>query len=409
MNKNSLYEKSKNFMKIGIDCLELKPNLAGGQLTYILGLLNGFCSVRSENVSFVIFCTRENKKIFEPISSKYNIELILVGGYFKTLRAVFIMVPLILNSRFLWRVALNIYAKIFGINKVIVNNCDILYVCTTTLNTYNLSVPTVLSMHDIQHVHFPDFFSFLRLRVRRLRFYNSALKATKIQASSNFIKEDLCSFFPFVNPDDVIVIEEGVDLNDFGNQVYTDVKTKYSLPNEFIYFPAALWKHKNHILVLKALNRIYKKHSLKIPLVLTGSKQSGHHEIFKFITDNKIDYVRYLGQVSWQEVVSLHKSARYLITAVLYASSSLPIIEAAASGLPIIASNTPPNVEMSKFLHLNLFDSNSVDSLEKVLLDCWNNRKNALEIEVNFKNVKRYSWDNVASKFLDLFKDLYAV
>ena len=37
-------------------------------------------------------------------------------------------------------------------------------------------------------------FSKIRLRARSLRFENSAMSATKIQASSNFIKKDLLIF-----------------------------------------------------------------------------------------------------------------------------------------------------------------------------------------------------------------------
>jgi glycosyltransferase involved in cell wall biosynthesis len=363
-------------MRVGIDCLEVKPNLAGGQLTFILGLLDGLSSLKQENVNYVLFCSKENKHVIEPIAIEHKFSFVVVKWYNKYLRALVVLLPLILNSSFLWRIFMNNYSNFFGINKTIESNCDILYVFTTTLNSYNLSVPTFLSMHDIQHVHFPQFFSWLRLRVRALRFHNSALTATKIQASSNFIKEDLCDFFGFLKPDVVSVITEGVELKDFIKPTNIDIKKKYDLPEKFLFFPAALWKHKNHLLVLKALKRIEENNKIIIPLVLTGSQQSAYPYIMKFIKENNMDYVRYLGQIPWEEIISFHQSASFLITAVLYESSSLPIIEAAAGGLPIIASNTPPNIEMSKFLIMNLFDPNNVEELEAVLLKCWKDTEN---------------------------------
>ena len=392
-------------MRIGIDCLEIKPNLAGGQVTFILGLLDGLYNIKEEGVKFVLFCSSENKQVIEPIANKYKFSLIEVRWYNKYLRALFILVPLILNSKYLWRVFTNYYSNVFKINKTIEKNCDLLYVFTTTLNSYNLSIPTVLSMHDIQHVHFPHFFSWIRLRIRALRFENSALVATKIQASSNFIKEDLYNFFKFIKPNVISVIEEGVDLKDFTKPTNIDIKKKYKLPEKFLFFPAALWKHKNHILVLKALKLIEEKNDIKIPLILTGSKQSAYPDIIQFIKENDMNYVRYLGQVSWEEIISLHQNAYFLITAVLYESSSLPIIEAAASGLPIIASNTPPNIEMSKFLTMNLFDPNNVDELEAILFNCWNDSEIQKQSKSNKINAKRYSWNTIAKKYMRVFKE----
>ena len=109
-------------------------------------------------------------------------------------------------------------------------------------------------------------------------------------------------------------------------------------------------KHKNHLLVLNALKIIEEKYKIKIPLILSGGRNTAYQDIISFINDNNMDYVKYLGKVSYEEVIALYQNAYCLVTnAVLYESSSLPILEAAASGLPVIASNTPPNKEMSNF------------------------------------------------------------
>ena len=47
----------------------------------------------------------------------------------------------------------------------------------------------------------------------------------------------------------------------------------------------------------------------------------------------------------FKTLVALYKKSKFLITATLYESSSLPILEAAASKTSIIASDTPPNIE----------------------------------------------------------------
>jgi len=47
-------------------------------------------------------------------------------------------------------------------------------------------------------------------------------------------------------------------------------------------------------------------------------------------------YIRYVGKVSFQDMVALYQMAAFMITATLHESSSLPILEAAAAGTPII-------------------------------------------------------------------------
>lgn len=396
-------------MRIGIDCLEIKPNYVGGINTYLLGLLDGFNSNKRNDISFVIFCSPANKHFLEPVAKKYSFTLIKIRCYNKYINALFLIIPFIFNSKYLWKIFTNFHSEIFQINKTFQKHCDIIYVASTALNSYNLKIPTMLSMHDIQHVHFPDFFSKIRLRVRFLRFENSALAATRIQASSNFIKEDLLKFFKFLNPDEIKVITEGVNLTDFSQTSQIKIKERYSLPEKFLFFPATLWKHKNHMLVLKALKLIEEKNNVKIPLILTGGKNSAYDQIMEFIKDNHMNYVRYLGKVSWEEMIALYQNANYLITAVLYESSSLPILEAAASGLPIIAPKTPPNLEMAKNLTINLFEGDNVNELKILLLKCWFDKEIQKQKEFNLEGVKQYSWNNIALIYLTEFEKLYKI
>src|SRR5262249_27835395 len=150
------------------------------------------------------------------------------------------------------------------------------------------------------------------------------------------------------------------------SEIDLHIRTKYRLPENFLFYPAQLWPHKNHITVLRALNGLKANHGLEIPLVLTGATFSAADQIFGYVKANGMDYVHYLGKVPFTDLASLYRSARFVITSVLYESSSLCILEAAAAGTPVIASRTPPNVEMSRVLDLNLFEP--LDKEELMLL-----------------------------------------
>jgi len=391
-------------MKIGIDCLDIKPNYSGGINTYLFGLLDGFKKSRVKDIEFIVFCNKKNKHIFKNYNDFKIIEISSFNIFFR----YFLLMPaLILNSIFFWKFINDYYFKYFNINSVFEKNCNLLYVPSTVLNSYNLNIPTILSMHDIQHVHYPEFFSKLRLRIRNLNFINSAKNASIIQASSFFIKQDLLNNFKFLKPEFIKVISEGVDIELFKKPLLNNIFEKYNIPKKFIFFPAQLWYHKNHLFVLESLKRIEKNKKIKISLVLTGAKFAAYNEIKNFINNNKMSNVYYLGRVPWLDIVSLYRNSKAMITATLYESSSLPILEATASGIPVIAGNNAPNIELSQNLNLNLFDLNLENEIDDLIYNLWTDQLNLKkQILQNNENIYKYSWNSVALSYIKLFKSL---
>ena len=118
-------------------------------------------------------------------------------------------------------------------------------------------------------------------------------------------------------------------------------------------------------------------------------------------------YVRYIGKVPSQDMIALFQNAAFMITATLHESSSLPILEAAAAGTPVIASKIPPLEELAQVLQLNLFDPLDVDGLARLIFDLWNDEKTAsAQAAVNRRQITCFSWDNTARKYLQFFEKI---
>jgi len=201
------------------------------------------------------------------------------------------------------------------------------------------------------------------------------------------------------------VIPSGVQWKKFAAPAAGDALSGLSgLPDRFLFFPAQLWPHKNHLTLLRALKQIETKHSMKIPLVLTGEKFSAAPAIFKFIAEHSMTYVRHLGKVTFQEMVALYQKAAFVITATLYESSSLPILEAAAAGAPIIASRIPPIEELGQVLQLNLFDPRDVEGLARLIVALWDDGETAsVQSAYNRRHISSYSWANTARNYIRFF------
>jgi glycosyltransferase involved in cell wall biosynthesis len=397
------FDEGLTKMQVGIDCLRLDPSYVGGINTFVLRLVDSLLRVAPAS-TFHLYVTDANWKIFERLSSAPNgkLELACRGA---AIRAFLWRVSSFAGARDFHRVAAN---SLFSeARRQMETQCDVVYTPCTLLSAYNYRKPTMLSMHDIQHVHFPHFFDPLRRVSRRLTYQLSAENAACIQASSRFMRDDFLRHFTHLCPEQVVIIPEGVEIEHYSTPVPKNVLAKYRLPEKFLFYPAQLWLHKNHVTVLKALKRIERTHHIKMPLVLTGARLSGARAVFRYIAEEQMDYVHYLGTVPFKEIVALYQSATLVIAAGIYESSCLPILEAAAAGTPVIASSIPPNEEFSESLRLNLFETMNDEELARLLLCTWHDCDlRQTQAAANRHAVQRYSWDNAAKRYMSCLAHL---
>ena len=117
------------------------------------------------------------------------------------------------------------------------------------------ALPTIFNPHDLQHEHFPEFFSPEVLLKRQYVYKNACRDATAIVAGSQYTKMDVMKYYQ-IPPEKIYVIplapatvayESKTNLNS------DEVLSKYGIKQPFIFYPAVTWEHKNHLGLLKAL------------------------------------------------------------------------------------------------------------------------------------------------------------
>jgi glycosyltransferase involved in cell wall biosynthesis len=389
-------------MKVGINCLEIDPSYVGGVTTYILGLLEGFANL-GHGCRFRLFVTEANQQVFHKFLKCDSFDVVPVRHRFYSLRSNFCRAALLSNSNGLFKFVSDLAFR--EIQELMDSESDIIYTPTPVLRYFNSCRPTVLTMHDIQHLHYPEFFGRMRLLSRRITYDLSARHAGYFQANSRYTKEDFLSHFHWLSEDRVEVIPPGVRIEQFSTPTDTDfLHQRYGIPDRFLFYPAQLWPHKNHLTILNALKQIEGQCGLKIPLVLTGAKYSAAAQVIEFIKDQSMGYVHYLGIVPVEDMVSLYQKATFLIMATLHESGGFPILESAAAGTPIIASRIPPFEEFGEILQLNLFNPLDSRELASLIASLWNDeRAAAAQAAHNRERITVYSWENAARKYVRLF------
>ena len=119
-----------------------------------------------------------------------------------------------------------------------------------------------------------------------------------------------------------------------------NILTKHNLKTQkYLFYPAQFWPHKNHIRLLKTL-KILQQKNINFDLVFTGSNK-GNMEYIKQKTQEfgLENFVKFLGFVSKEEIISLYKNAFALTYSSIFGPDNIPPLEAMALNCPVICSD----------------------------------------------------------------------
>ena len=368
-------------------------------MTYAIGLLNGLIS-NHRGWQIVVFATRDGQRFLaDRINVAPHVDFVIVDERSGSIAERLTLLP-----------GLDIFhehVRNWRMNRVadqISAECDVVLFPLCFMATYRLGVPSIVSFHDLQHEAMPQFFSWRALRGRRVLFGATFRRASLMQASSNAMKADALRVFrDRLLPGRVAVIPEGVDYAVFSGPTVDDARKVYELPNEFMFYPAQLWHHKNHLRLLEAIALVRAGDATKIPLVLSGAEYEAAPAIRSFISERGLgDQVKMLGKVPFPLLLSLYRQASYVVSASLHESSCLPVLEAAASGSALIVSDIMPNREAAELFRLRLFDPLKVETIATTLAEAWKHRDaNQEAIAVNREAARGRDWTVIATMYLD--------
>ena len=157
-----------------------------------------------------------------------------------------------------------------------------------------LDRPTVATLADIQERFFPHYFTPLERQIRAELYPHTAHAATILLTISQFSKDSICSAFG-VPPEKIVVTPLSPGVVDVEANWPADLPP---LPEKYFFYPANLYPHKNHILLLDAL-RLLRDRGVDCACVLTGQSVQPGVDIHRETASRGLDdRVTCLGHVS---------------------------------------------------------------------------------------------------------------
>lgn len=123
-----------------------------------------------------------------------------------------------------------------------------------------------------------------------------------------------------------------------------EVRKKYNLPNDFVLCLSGFDKRKNIGQLLEAYTYVMKAEDTNYPLVLAGREPEWAEPMFPNMRQRveELDLahvVEWIGFVDEADKPSLYRMAKVVVFPSLYEGFGLPVIEAMASGTPVVALN----------------------------------------------------------------------
>lgn len=265
-----------------------------------------------------------------------------------------------------------------------------------------LKIKFLMTIHDLNHLRFPEFYSLFHKYYYNYIVKPSALKSEKILTVSQFSKNEIKSWLK-CSGQNIVVTYNGIDesfkmIDD--QKLLNTIKDKYSLPETFILYVGNQKPHKNVKTLIKAMSLVKEG----VILVLNGKESSGLMEIAKkFGLDDKI---KFIGFIEDNDLPSIYTLAKMFVFPSLYEGFGLPPLEAMACGCPTIVSDTSslPEVVGEKGITFEVLNEKA---LAKEINDLFIDDKKYEECKAyGLKRSKYFTWEKLAQDTILEYENL---
>jgi len=261
--------------------------------------------------------------------------------------------------------------------------------------------------HDLQHRHFPEFFTREQLAWRETMQSQGCRRADAVAAESEWARQDVIREYG-VDPGKVFAIPRGTPTELYEpltEAAADDVRRRFGLPSGFAFYPAQSWPHKNHLRLVEALALLRDRHGLRVELVCTG-RQTGHWaKVEERLRDLGLEtQVRHLGYVEPLELRALYRLAGFVVLPSLFEGGGFPVLEAFAEGTPVACADATALPEVGGNAVL-LFDPVSVasvsDTLSRLATD--EGLRGTLR-SLGQERIRLFTWDRTAATYRALYR-----
>ncbi|MCB9096160.1 MAG: glycosyltransferase family 4 protein [Arcobacter sp.] len=285
------------------------------------------------------------------------------------------------------------------------NSVDLVYFLSPSILALELKKHNyIITVWDLCHRDFMEFpeVNFFNEFENRENFYNRALKkAVAILSDSELGKKNIVKRY---NIDVNRIFSINFSSSESSKNVKeVDIKLKYEIVGNYVYYPAQFWSHKNHIYIIDAIKNLSQK-GINLTAIFSGSDKGNLEYVLNYAKDSGVgNFIKYIGFAPNEEIYSLYKNSLALVMPTYFGPTNIPPLEAFEIGTPVIYSDLEGLKEQvgEAALLCDLKDPNSLaEQLTKILN---NNEIREDLIEKGKKRLKELNENNLISILEEIF------
>ena len=251
-----------------------------------------------------------------------------------------------------------------------------------------LHCPGVVTVHDVSFEREPGLFSLKDRLVFRRVVPRAVRRAARVLTVSERTKRDLVQLYG-VAPDRVVVTPNGVDPI-FGPRQAAETRPSNSLlQGSYVLAVGAIQPRKNQLAVLEAAL------AAGVPLVVVGPEKDA-----ELAEELRRRGARVEGHVEIERLAELYRGAACLVQASHFEGFGLPVLEAMASGTPVVAVREPALQEVAGAAAVFVDEDGLADGIREAIQE--RDRLSAMGLE----RARAFSWRATAERTLAVYREI---
>lgn len=266
-------------------------------------------------------------------------------------------------------------------------------------------VPTVVTVHDMSLRLYPRCHPMRRLLLNRPLMHVAIRQASLVVTVSHSARRDLLRLHG-VAPDRVSVVHEAASpvFRPIADRLQLDdMRARYGLPERFILYVGTIEPRKNLTRLMTAFAQA-RASGVRHHLVCVGPYGWASRDLSTCIERLGIrDLVHFTGYAPFEHLPALYNLADFFVFPSLYEGFGLPVVEAMASGVPVLTSNTSSLGEIAGDA-AETVDPTSVDAIAGAIIrlatDAALRRDRS---ERGLLRARSFSWSQTAREMLAVY------
>jgi glycosyltransferase involved in cell wall biosynthesis len=286
---------------------------------------------------------------------------------------------------------------------------DLFHAADFTLPPTLPGTRTVLTVYDLAYEFYPDETMPGMARYLSAVVPRSVRRADHVLTISEATKADLIRRYG-VPTEKISIAYPGVEAR-FHPQpdppAEAALRARLGLPDAPLALTVGtLQPRKNHVTLVEAFARV--ADATHVALVIAGGEGWAYDEVKKRVAEAGLEeQVHFVGFVPDDDLPALYRLADVFVYPSLYEGFGLPVLEAMASGVPVVTSDQSSMPEVTGLDAGLLVDPTSPDEIARAILSLFGDSQRAADLrERGLARARAFTWQRTAQAVWGVYDNL---